>query len=96
MKNLKLKSYFLCTLLAVFLLTSCSKKVEIETEIDDASILKGTKHISTHVYITDWKGSPLSLEYWRVDECKALEIDSILKIHKRESLIIYKACLNYR
>ena len=83
-------------LLAVVLFTSCSNKVETEIKVDDASILKGTKHISTHVWIRDWKGKPLSLEYWRVDECKALEIDSVLKIHKRESSIIHKDCLNYR
>jgi hypothetical protein len=87
---------FAYVLLAVVLFTSCSKKVETEIEIDDASILKGTKHISTHVWIRDWKGKPLSLEYWRVDECKALEVDSVLKIHKKESSIISKACLNYR
>ncbi len=97
--NFKFKTQliaFAYVLLAVVLFTSCSKKVQTETEIDDASILKGTKYISTHVWIRDWKGKPLSLEYWRVDECKALEVDSVLKIHKKESSIIHKACLNYR
>ena len=97
--NFKFKTQliaFAYVLLAVVLFTSCSKKVQTETEIDDASILKGTKYISTHVWIRDWKGKPLSLEYWRVDECKALEVDSVLKIHKKESSIIHKAGLNYR
>ena len=94
--NTKLSRNCLKMLLAVVLFTSCSNKVETEIKVDDASILKGTKHISTHVWIRDWKGKPLSLEYWRVDECKALEIDSVLKIHKIESSIIHKACLNYR
>jgi hypothetical protein len=58
--------------------------------------LRSVCKTATHVRIIDWKGFPLSLEYWRVDECKALEVDSVLKIHKKESSIIHKACLNYR
>lgn len=82
------------SIMGLFLIFSCGNGVELGQEIKVASTLRGTKYVTTEVWVTDWRGYPISLEYWTVISCNALEVDSICKAEKLKATKYYNACLN--
>ena len=61
----------------------CSNSIEIEQEVTRAKLLDSTFYVETQVWVRNWKGFAITLEYNNLQKVKGKEIYKI----KKEQLI---------
>lgn len=89
MKNLTNVINFVVLAFAVVCLSSCGKYCEIEQKVTVHHYCDDTRIITTYVWVRDWNGFPVSLEYSQYDfDINSETADSVKSVRMMEATVI--------
>ena len=83
----------IATLILIILFSSCGG-VKLEQEISKASCIEGTTYINTRVWVNNFIGFPITLEYTNQVCVKTAYVDSIKRLEYIKATPSYELAKN--
>lgn len=69
-------------------------RVSIEQRVSVKSIITGERYVTTQIWINDWMGYAVSLEYWRQVTVNYLKVDSTRDSELAKAVPVYNTIKN--